>query len=70
MPVTHIVYRLSFVHGEFASGYKKHEILRSGFEKNLVQPLLRFADVLAVYTGAIDHSLVQEGIDFAAFLVD
>ena len=53
VPVAHIVYRLSFVHEEFGSGYKKHEVFRPGFEKDLVQPFLLFPDVLADYTAAI-----------------
>ncbi|UCH06797.1 MAG: hypothetical protein JSV55_11990 [Deltaproteobacteria bacterium] len=62
MPVAHIVYRLSFVHEEFGSGYKKHEVFRPGFEKNLFQPFLGFPDVVADYTGAID--LVSVGVLF------
>ena len=38
---------------------KQHEVVRPRFEKDLVQPFLRFPDVLADYTEAIDLVTVE-----------
>jgi hypothetical protein len=54
VPVARILYRLSFAHEDIGPVYKQHEIVRPPFEKNPVQPYIRFTDVLADYTGAID----------------
>ncbi|UCE34217.1 MAG: hypothetical protein JSV40_13670 [Deltaproteobacteria bacterium] len=83
--VAHILYRLSSAHEDIGPGYKQHEIVKLRFEKDLVQPFLRFPDVLADCTGAIDllwdkllfircdrcpHGLVEDAVGSAAFLVD
>ena len=86
MPVAVIVaripYYLTVAREDIGPVYKQHEVFRPGFEKDLVQPFLRFTDLLAYYTGAIDlvkvgllfvrydpcrDGLVEEGLGSAAF---
>jgi hypothetical protein len=60
--VARILHPSSFAHEDIGRVYKQHQIVGLRFEKDLVQPFLRFPDVLADYTGVID--LLPVGVLF------